>query len=204
MTALSRRQCESFAASLGSFITLSSTFVRHLNGVKSLPQAGQTAISQHSSQSKAMRRWNSAFIMIVCALLLRQHIDYFCYHHRSIKENDNGLKIEQMLTPEDWLILTQLAEASRCSTLQLSHLKGTQRTPNLVQCESACLCSKYYQITLSAYRTNTRYQRRSRRQTSRVQMPQSRSFGVNLATEFMCKSVNHAWKKFQEYYKLTD
>ena len=48
--------------------------------------------------------------MIVRALLLRQHINYFCYHHRSIKENDNGLKIEQMLTPEDWLILTQLAE----------------------------------------------------------------------------------------------
>lgn len=48
--------------------------------------------------------------MIVRALLLRQHIDYFCYHHRSIKENDDGLHIEQMLTPDDWLILTQLAE----------------------------------------------------------------------------------------------
>ena len=28
--------------------------------------------------------------------------------------------------------------------------------------------------------------------------------GANPATEFMCESVNRAWKKFQEYYKITD
>ncbi len=76
-------------------------------------------------------RWNSAFIMIVRALLLRQHIDYFCYHHRSIKENDDGLKIEQMLTPEDWLILTQLAEGLKVFHTATIALEGHAKDAKL-------------------------------------------------------------------------
>jgi hypothetical protein len=58
-------------------------------------------------QDNATRR-NSAFIMITRALFLRQPIDYFCYQNRSLRDKDDGLKPEQILTPEDWLILTQL------------------------------------------------------------------------------------------------
>ncbi len=150
-------------------------------------------------------RWNSAFIMIVRALLLRQHINYFCYHHRSIKENDNGLKIEQMLTPEDWLILTQLAEGLNVFHTATITLEGHAKdakfgamwecvpvlevlSNNLIRLQDEYLLSTTFKTT----------------DLTGSDAPDHVLPGANPATEFMCESINHAWKKFREYYKLTD
>lgn len=55
-------------------------------------------------------RWNSAYLMILRALVLSSQIDYYCFQNSAEKKRDDGLKPEQILTPEDWLFLTQLAD----------------------------------------------------------------------------------------------
>ncbi|MGH2638576.1 MAG: hypothetical protein ACRDF4_04745 [Rhabdochlamydiaceae bacterium] len=150
-------------------------------------------------------RWNSAFIMIVRALFLRQQIDYYCYQNRSIKDGDDGLKPDQTLTPEDWLILTQLAEGLKVfhtATLALEGHAKDAKFGAMWECVPSLEVLSNNLIRLQdEYPLSTTFEST---EISLMKPLPEHVPGANPATEFMCESVNHAWIKFQDYYKLTD
>ena len=150
-------------------------------------------------------RWNSAFMMIVRALSLRQQIDYFCYQNRSIKENDDGLKSDQVLTPEDWSILSQLADGLKIfhtATITLEGYAKDAKFGAMWECVPVLEVLSNNLIRLQdEYPLSTTFEST---EISSMNPLSEHVPGANPATEFICESVNHAWIKFQEYYKLTD
>jgi hypothetical protein len=150
-------------------------------------------------------RWNSAYLMIIRALSLRSQIDYFCFHHRSITEKDDGLREEQSLNPEDWLILGQLAEGLKVfhtATIALEGHAKDARFGAMWECVPVLeiLSNKLIRLQ-DEYPLSTTFKTTDLTGSSASDhvLP-----GANPATEFMCESVNTAWIKFQEYYKLID
>jgi hypothetical protein len=150
-------------------------------------------------------RWNSTFLMIMRALSLRQHIDYFCYHNRSIKDHDDGLTPEQILTPEDWLILTQLADGLKVfhtATITLEGYAKEAKFGAMWECIPVLEILSNNLIRLqNEYPLPTTF---NSIEISKMNIPSEHLPGSNPATEFICESVNRAWMKFQEYYKITD
>lgn len=149
-------------------------------------------------------RWNSAFLMIVRALSLRQQIDYFSFQNRSIRDNDGGLKPEQILTPEDWLILTQLAEGLQVfhtATVALEGYAKDAKFGAMWECIPVLEVLSNNLIRLQVeYPLSTTFKTTD---ISNMNPKPEHLPGANPATEFMCESVNRAWVKFQEYYSLT-
>jgi hypothetical protein len=118
--------------------------------------------------------------------------------------NDDGLKLEQLLTPEDWSILSQLADGLKIFHTATIALEGYAKNAKF---GAMWECVPVLEIlSNNLIRLQDEYPLLTTFQSTDISSidPLSEHVPRNPATDFICESVNHAWVKFQEYYKLTD
>lgn len=139
-------------------------------------------------------RWNSTFTSIKRALKLRHKIDVFSSGASQLREKDGPLPLADVLTLDDWLILTRIAyvlEPFETATLKL-------------QGNNATGWGSVWQVLPTIEPLLNHLETQRDHFLNRRTFIDGRESYLPDEEEHIGSSSNAAWKKLSKYYQLTD
>jgi hypothetical protein len=151
-------------------------------------------------------RWNSVYYMIQRALRLKDNLDVFCSLNTRDRIGDEGLLSSQILTPVDWVVLTQIAAGLALFEEVTIDLQGFAKDAQFgAMWESIPVLERLGDRLLDLQTQFPLAHTFQRTEVSTLHIPHDEiELGLDPSTEFIAESVNHAWKVYTRYYDLTD
>jgi len=145
-------------------------------------------------------RWNSAYRMIQRAFQLRPQIEHYCFQHTANsyppKQGDDGLIPAQILSQNDWYILTHLNRGLEHFHHATLRLEGAAKQAVF---GSVWECVPIMELLLQSL--TDLQEKYPNQQTFETLLDEE---AIDPATEFMNSSINCAFVKLRKYYTLMD
>lgn len=145
-------------------------------------------------------RWNSAYRMIQRAFQLQDQIKLYCFQHtvhsNPPKQGDDGLIPAQILSQNDWLILTHLYRGLEYFHHATLRLEGAAKQAVF---GSVWECVPIMELLLQSL--TDLQEKYPNHQTFETLLDEAT---IDPATEFMNSSINCAFIKLRKYYDLMD
>lgn len=156
--------------------------------IEHLPPSKQLIVMQSNST-----RWNSTYNSVLRALAVHNKLDHYCF--RASQKRQDPLDKADLLTPDDWLVLSRITEALHPLNAVTLQLQGKNKEGHHGNVWEVLPTME----TLLSHFENIRNQ-----YLERQTYVNGRQESLPDDEEHIGTAGNLAWKKLDKYYNLTD